>query len=189
MSDHRPFDDDTLARLSEYLDETLPRDEREALETRLAVDSALAAELAALRQVDNLVRETAPAVPEIDWTRFTRETRMHRESAMTPKRRRLFVRLARPIAAAAVLTLIVSSAIWRETNRNRHQASTAVEVQITRSTLVSASANASVSRDLPPTALVTSGPAPRGRTLIVTVSFDGEDDARREQWEDAAALF
>jgi anti-sigma factor RsiW len=190
MTDHRPFDDDMLARLGDYLDGTLPDEERQALEARLADDPDLAAELAAFRQVDNLVRDAAPEVPEIDWGQFTRDARTRRESAGATPARSGTLRILRPMAAAAALTLIVSGAVWWQMTGEQDPVSPAIEVSVQRVTLTSSTTSASVSRELPSDALMTSGPAPRGRTLVVTVSVDTEDeDERRDDWEEDAALF
>ncbi len=184
------MDDETLARLSAYLDGALSDEDRAAIERQLAVDTDLAAELAALRRVDALVQASAEPVPEVDWNQFTRDNRTRRQSAR-PARRPL-LRTLRPVAAAAVVALMATAAVWwqsGEEDRTTETTETMVEVRVQRTTLTRSISTASVSRTLPPDALATTGPAPHGRTLVVTVSAGAAYPGGEQELEDDAALF
>ncbi len=82
-----------------YLDGELTQQEAERLEARLSADPALAAELAALRDVDAALG-TIPGYDASDG--FT-----ERVVAAARPRRGLLVRLGLPLAAAAALALAV----------------------------------------------------------------------------------
>lgn len=111
--------DEQLARLSEYLDGGLEGAMLADVEQALARDAALRAELAKLRRVDELVRASAPAAPEIDWTRFTREARRARESAVMLSPASAWRRWGVPLAAAAVLAMAVTAGVlWSSLQRD-----------------------------------------------------------------------
>lgn len=111
MNERSNHPDEQLARLSEYLDGGLEGAKRADVEQALARDAALRAELAKLRRVDELVRASAQASPEIDWTSFTREARRARESAVMLSPASAWRRWGVPLAAAAVLALAVTAGV------------------------------------------------------------------------------
>jgi hypothetical protein len=180
---NEPFNDDLLAELSAYVDDTLTADEQRDLEARLESDASLRAELAAYRRIDELVRTSAAAVPEIDSTDFLAEARRRRSLKLHAQPARRWVHVLRPLAAAAVIVIVVTAAlIWRPKPSNDRSNASESMVALVHTPAAStgesdgASSWVEFTRALPESALHDVGPAPITRTLIVSVA--GEKTAR-----------
>ena len=83
MGSARDHDDQTLLRLSAYLDGSLDAAARSELDRELERDEALRAELAAFRKVDQLARQHGGLMPEVDWDRFLELANMLPRAAKT----------------------------------------------------------------------------------------------------------
>ena len=200
-AEYPEYDDDKLFRLSEYLDDGLGEAARSQLERELAQDPGLRAELEALRRLEALARDHTAPVPELDWERFTGQCRQRRMAYESARRRRRVWRVFTPLAAAAVLALSVTTALWT-TGRLGHPPAggglaaggeRVVIVRITRTELdrvTSAVAWAGVSRDLPDDAEVTVGPVPTGVMLLAATAAEPEAmDLYDRQDDDIETLF
>lgn len=112
--------------ISQYLDGTLSADERNAVEAHLASDLDARAMLAQFRRVDEALRATPPAIPNLEWERVAdliannidREERegLLMPAARTPSRWRDNVRhLA--LAAALAIASGVGVFVYQHANR------------------------------------------------------------------------
>ena len=186
MGSARDHDDQTLLRLSAYLDGSLDAAARSELDRELERDEALRAELAAFRKVDQLARQHGGLMPEVDWERFTWQARARREAYEKSKGWNLVLRLWRPLAAAAAIAIAVTATFfWRSAPGPREGRVVApagralAVVTVTRRGAADGSllgrpvAVVTVSRTLPADAVATVGPVPRGRSMIVAVADSG----------------
>ena len=208
MNAGNPFSDETLARLSEYLDGTLSSEDRRAVERDLETDAALRLELEALRRVDSLIQQHHAALPELDWDRFSMEARERREavslrstqSDQSSRSRRLIFRLYAPLAAAAVLAFAITAGLLMRTATTTDSHTLTAQPSTTQSVVVVTLERAGgesfstehsvaiveVSRVVPPDALATAGPAPRGRSIVVAVMVENiNEQSRLDVDEDA----
>jgi len=94
--------------LSRYLDGQLDDSTRADVERRLASDAKLASMLADLRRVDDWVREWGERVPVVDAEAFVAGARLRRENAKAGRRVIRLHRWMAPLAAAAVVALLVT---------------------------------------------------------------------------------
>ena len=180
MGSAHEHDEQMLRELSEYLDGTLDSAGRSRLERQLEQDESLRAELAALRQVDELVRQHTPDLPEVDWQRFAGQARMRREAYESSRGHQLILRLARQLAAAAAIAIAVTATfVWRSAptaedatvDGSVREALALITVgRVDGPRSADAVAVVSISRRLPPDAPATVGPVPRGKTLIVSAA-------------------
>lgn len=171
-------------RLSQYLDGVLDEAERAELEAELTTDPRLRTELEALRRTDQLVRTWASQIPAVDPERFIAEAARRRRAYEQSRRIVQFYRRSGPLAAAAVLALVVTGyvVVRRVTPPQTFPASPVVIVQVGPRTVGAASdregqivAEVSFSRGRPDERM----PAHRdtGSTLLVAASGDGLRDS------------
>ena len=186
MGSARNHDDQTLLKLSAYLDGSLDAAARSELERELERDEVLRAELDAFRRVDQLARQHGGSMPAVDWDRFTWQARARREAYERSRGWNRVIRLWRPLAAAAVIAIAVTATfVWRGAPAPREAGVIApadralAVVTVTRRGAADGSlsgrpvAVVTVSRTLPADAIATVGPVPRGRSLIVAVADSG----------------
>jgi tetratricopeptide (TPR) repeat protein len=107
--------DQWTERLSEYLDEELPPDERAQVESHLAGCSACRTVLGELRAVTARAAALPPSAPATDlWPGIS--ARLERHATVTPFReraaRRFSFSMAQLVAAAAALMLVSGGSVW-----------------------------------------------------------------------------
>ncbi len=113
--DNQP-NEETIRRLSEYVDGTLEPKAAVELIQRVATNRALQKELEALRSADALIKAHRDEVPEIDWDAFSNSVRIRIEKTSKSTPRTLVFPLWRPLAAAAALALSVTAFLIVERN-------------------------------------------------------------------------
>jgi anti-sigma factor RsiW len=202
MNSPPEYDDQLLARLSEYLDGSLSPNDRAALERDLDHDPHLRRELEAVRKVDDVARRNVGPVPDLDWERFTLESRHRREIYELKRRRRRIIRLfTAAAAAAAIISVAVTPSLWF----NRQGSITTTRghtlgreplalVSISRTQLPYPAADATVtavkvSRGVSDDSLVTVQPRPVHKALVTAVAADSGLDQSPVVEEDVETLF
>ncbi len=107
--------------LSQYMDGQLDEPARAEVERKLAGDGKWASMLADLRRVDDLVRAWAERIPVSDTEKFVADARLRRENSRAGRPVVRLYRWMTPLAAAAVLALLVTG--WVVTHSSRPAAS------------------------------------------------------------------
>lgn len=115
--------------LSQYLDGTLSSDERAAIELRLASDSEARAVLNQFRRLDESLRATPPAIPNLNWDLISDQIsnsidRHERESLLTPAARApsRWRDSVRHLALAAALAIASGVAVFVYYHSNQSNA-------------------------------------------------------------------
>jgi anti-sigma factor RsiW len=130
--------DDTVRRLSEYVDGTLDPKSAVELMQQVAADRALQKELAALRAADELIRAHQDAIPNLDWESFSESVRQRvKKSTQAPSRPRQVFKIPawRALAVAAVIAISITAFLLFDTTDNPQQTMTVaarIEVSIAR---------------------------------------------------------
>jgi anti-sigma factor RsiW len=108
MDSPRDRQEEIEFRLSQYLDGLLDEADRAELEAELSADPGLRTELEALRRTDQLVRTWGRQIPAVDPERFVAEAARRRQAYERSRRIVRFYARSGPLAAAAVLALVVT---------------------------------------------------------------------------------
>jgi anti-sigma factor RsiW len=108
MDPARDRQEDVEFRLSQYLDGGLDDADRAELEAKLSADPQLRTELEALQRADQLVQTWGRQIPAVDAERFVAEAARRRGAYERSRRVVRFYRWSGPLAAAAVLALVVT---------------------------------------------------------------------------------
>ena len=107
-------DNETEFLISQYLDGMLDAEQRGTLARRIEQDPAMARLFEEYRALEQLTRQAAGAVPEVDWEVFAAGIERRRRAVERARVSRLrVIRVFAPLAAAAAAVAITFSLLYR----------------------------------------------------------------------------